>query len=170
MGMCLMKTISPDDIYLDKTINPARKVKLPCNKCNGDCCGPVPLPKDQLDVIWSKYNFKDKFGDMNQYITRTVDVLGTPNITLSIGQSCLFKISEDKGGCMIYEDRPTICKVYGVTDLVRCPYEGLKKQPKNLSVRKQCVIKKDLKSLELQKEMIKRVIDNNHPMINLLKV
>lgn len=170
MGTVVMESLNPDAIYLDETINPARKVKLPCNKCDGDCCGPVPMPRDQLETIWNKYNFKDKFGDMEQYITNTVYVLGVPNITLTIGKSCLFKISETKGGCMIYEDRPTICKVYGVTDLVRCPYEGLKKQPKDLNIRKQCVIKKDLKLIELQQVMIGRVVKNKHPMINLLKV
>lgn len=128
----------------------------PCSKCDGDCCGPVPFKFEELEAIFKKYSkvpeFKKRFKtNHNQPVSNKLVKIerlfgepGSPNegLILSFQKkieyikngikpgSCIFKRDELVGTdhCMIYEDRPLICKIYGRASCA-CPYQGLKEQP-----------------------------------------
>lgn len=134
---------------------------IPCNNCNGDCCGPVPFSPDEILNIFNKYlkvkSFKKRFpwkeSDFHKNIIFTqfypndkTAVVATFKHKVSYRKnglepySCIFKDNEATGGCIIYEDRPTICREYGNRECLKCPYTGLDKQPENLDERKRLVI------------------------------
>lgn len=131
---------------------------LPCDKCDGDCCGPVPFNLTKLLFIFDKYSKNKKFNKRFPWNEQTVKknmifIQAFPNDNNNVmaffkthGQylknnlkgkdSCIFKDNEITGGCLIYEDRPIICKEYGRRKLLKCPYSGLQEQPKDEEVKK----------------------------------
>lgn len=136
-------------------------VSLPCNSCNGDCCGPVPFTEEDLTIIFNKYQKSPKFRkrfpynntSLNKNIVfqrvdeKIVPVFVKSNKYLKLGLdklSCIFKDNETTGGCLIYEDRPIICRVYGKKELIPCPYAGLDKQPEDETIRKKLVVQNQL--------------------------
>jgi Fe-S-cluster containining protein len=138
-----------DKILEDPDLNPKRIVHLPCNNCDGDCCGPIPLEHRFIKKMWKKYNLDESIGKLKlQKFTRTKIPKHFHYYKESISH-CIFKASTETGGCLIYNDRPTICKSYGETDLVRCPYEGLEKQPNDKITRRNLVIANDEKRNQL---------------------
>ena len=124
-----------DDILNNKELNPSRKVELPCSMCDGDCCGPIPLTKSFIKDMWRKHNLNKKIGSIKKvkYISN-----GLPNRLMFYIEKdrCVFKTTK---GCAIYTDRPSICKVYGETHLVRCPYENLDQQPTDSATKQKLV-------------------------------
>lgn len=77
--------------------------------CKGDCCGPVPIPRATFE------KHKDK---INNY---TLVEFGNEVLPDREGRTqCLFLGDDYK--CMIYEDRPEVCKMYGVSLELPCPY------------------------------------------------
>ncbi len=117
-----------DDLLSNTGFNPIRKVKLPCeneNSCNGDCCGSIPLSKEFVETMWIKHKLTYILGKVKK---ATYIKSGIPNTRMYHNKNnmCIFQYN---GKCLIYEDRPSICKAYGETHLVRCPYENLNKQP-----------------------------------------
>lgn len=144
----------PDD-YLNIIIKNEELEDLPCSKCNGDCCGPVPFKLYELEYIFKKYGknpeFKKRFKanpkeGISKKLIKIQRLFGegpedggliisfhkkVDYIKNGINQgSCIFKRDEKIGSnhCMIYEDRPLICKAYGRKSIA-CPYAGLKEQP-----------------------------------------
>ena len=125
----------------------------PCSKCDGDCCGSVPFKFEELEVIFKKYSkvpeFKKRFkADSRSSVSKKLLNMIRPHkddksIILTFKNkseyiknnievtSCIFKRDEEVGSnhCMIYEDRPLICRAYG-TKTCCCPYAGLEEQPK----------------------------------------
>lgn len=143
---------SIDDILTNKIFNPDRKVGLPCNKCDGDCCGLIPTSKSFLKDMWKKHNLVKKLGSIKKI--KSVGTIMPGKTMFYIKENiCVFKTD---AGCSIYEDRPAVCKVYGESYLVRCPYEGLSEQPLDKEVKKNLVIKKD----KLQNELILELAKN----------
>lgn len=70
-----------------------------CINC-GSCCGPVPIGKKEATKI-------QKFVDKNKpSFNKTIDSL-----------SCKFRVN---GKCSIYPVRPTLCKLFGVTQGMEC--------------------------------------------------
>lgn len=149
--------------HLNQGIMASKEIteNIPCNNCNGDCCGHVIFTMDELDTIFTKYQknkeFRKRFpwkeNNIGQHLTmeeafpksgkEVVKIDFKKKLTrekrnLQEG-SCIFKSSEETGGCMIYEDRPLVCREYGKRECLRCPYTGLDSQPKDLEVRKQLV-------------------------------
>ena len=49
-----------DSILTNVELNPIRKVNLPCDKCDGDCCGMIPMSKSFLKDMWKKHNLVKK--------------------------------------------------------------------------------------------------------------
>lgn len=47
--------------YLNKIIETEPEQDLPCSKCNGDCCGPVPFKFSELEYIFKKYGKNPEF-------------------------------------------------------------------------------------------------------------
>lgn len=71
-----------------------------CNNCGG-CCGPVPIDNKEYEKI-KEYCVKNKIKPI-----------------LYLDYTCPFR-DEKLKSCMIYEVRPTICKLFGVTDGMTC--------------------------------------------------
>ena len=108
-------------IVLDDTPN------LPCNKCDGDCCGSTaPFTMSEINTIkkkysklFKKYTYRQSNDSVDMYIIKKK---GKP---FNIDDKCVFY----NNGCSIYDIRPTICKDYGVKKYIQCPYNGLDSIP-----------------------------------------
>lgn len=72
-----------------------------CKNCGG-CCGPVPIDKDERRAI-QRYVDKHK----PKYNNEDPIML------------CKFRVD---GGCSIYEVRPTLCRLMGVTKDLHCTF------------------------------------------------
>lgn len=151
-----MLKFSNQDNYLNNILANEKLLDNPCDKCDGDCCGPVPFKFSELETIFKKYNkvpeFKKRFkaNSTSQLSTKLIKIQalfgkagdGDEGLIITFQKkneylkngikpgSCIFKRDEEKGTnhCMIYEDRPLICKAYGY-ESCKCPYAGLKEQP-----------------------------------------
>lgn len=145
---------------------------LPCSKCDGDCCGAIPIRVAELNHIFKKYTsskvskkikreFQTRFGFGKVISAKLLtfnaifgpaenkeDTVVVPKFQkacqyVKIGlskESCIFKRSEKIGDqhCMIYEDRPLICRAYGYKSCP-CPYDGLSEKPQVKEVKDQLV-------------------------------
>lgn len=144
------------DSYLIDMIQNEELPELPCSKCDGDCCGPVPFKFSELEAIFKKYSkvpeFKKRFkAHSNMTVSKKLVKIerlfgeiksGEEGLIISFQKnvdyikngikpdSCVFKRDENIGSnhCMIYEDRPLICRAYGRKSC-SCPYTGLKEKP-----------------------------------------
>ena len=142
--------------YLTNLLKTEELQDNPCSKCDGDCCGPVPFKFQDLEDIFKKYSkvpeFKKRFkaGPKENVSKKLVKIellfgnikTGDEGMIILFQKksdylkngikpgSCIFKRDENIGSehCMIYEDRPLICQVYGRKSCA-CPYAGLKEQP-----------------------------------------
>ncbi len=137
--------------------------KLPCSSCNGDCCGVVPFKYNQVLDIFNKYSisskkfkkrfpwnehqlkkhvsFRRQFPDNSDAIIIEFKDLNRYRKLNFEPTTCIFKDNEETGGCLIYEDRPLVCRMYGKRKSLTCPYAGLDEQPQDLSVRKNLVMR-----------------------------
>ena len=81
-------------------------------KCKADCCGYVPIPKQ----IW------EKFKNRAQRVYKEVPYDETHILPLTEDLNCPFLSKEYK--CIIYEDRPWLCKLFGTKEIqgLKCPY------------------------------------------------
>ena len=83
-----------------------------CKENCGECCGIVPIKK----AVWEK-NLAKAQRKIKEVMEIKEDVY-----VITDGLKCIF-LSERKK-CVIYEDRPQICRNYGVgiNDALSCPY------------------------------------------------
>ena len=176
---------------IDKTLIEDTNIEsvLPCNKCDGDCCGVVPFKYKQLLDIFNKYtnpknctlqqykDFKKRFPytsdtvlkkniQFKQFFPNNKDAILVEfidkNKVRKLGFStidCIFKKDPKTGGCLIYEDRPLVCRAYGKKYSLQCPYKGLSEQPKDEAKKKTLIMNNNgtLKdTIELKKLMFSR--------------
>ena len=111
---------------------------IDCSKCpeRGTCCGIIPMDKSLIE-----YN-KDKFQVTPVKIVETSDKCAV----LTDDILCIFLNRETKL-CSIYDKRPEVCKLYGVTkykDLL-CPY--FKSNGKRRSEASQKQVERHIKKL-----------------------
>ena len=163
--------------------------QLPCNKCDGDCCGVVPFKYKQVLDIFNKYtnpknctlqqykDFKKRFPytsdtvlkkniQFKQFFPNNKDAILVEfidkNKVRKLGFStidCIFKKDSKTGGCLIYEDRPLVCRAYGKKYSLQCPYKGLSEQPKDEAKKKTLIMNNNgaLKdTIELKKLMFSK--------------
>lgn len=106
--------------------NKGVEIVLPCSTCAGECCSQaVPFTKAEVKII------KKKYPTMLKKVS-VVKMDGLPGFLLkkkgtsfttqdimndNIGQ-CVFY----NNGCGIYDDRPKVCKDFGVIPEMKCPY------------------------------------------------
>jgi Fe-S-cluster containining protein len=151
----LESTANISEKYLTDIIEKEEEQDTPCSKCNGDCCGAVPFKFSELERIFKKYSkvqeFKKRFkanpkDGVSRKLIKIQKLFGDGpedgGLIVSFQKkveylkngidpgSCIFKRDEKIGSdhCMIYEDRPLICRAYGRKSCA-CPYAGLKEQP-----------------------------------------
>jgi Fe-S-cluster containining protein len=87
--------------------------ELPCHKCPGLCCGPVPLSSRRLKAIEAHlHSLKDD--EYQRLALQERDNL-----------MCSFYDTE-RHRCGVYEARPQICRIFGHTESLECP-----RQPSN---------------------------------------
>ena len=176
---------------IDKTLIEDTNIEsvLPCNKCDGDCCGVVPFKYKQVLDIFNKYtnpknctlqqykDFKKRFPytsdtvlkkniQFKQFFPNNKDAILVEfidkNKVRKLGFStidCIFKKDSKTGGCLIYEDRPLVCRAYGKKYSLQCPYKGLSEQPKDEAKKKTLIMNNNgtLKdTIELKKLMFSR--------------
>lgn len=94
-------------------------------KCNNDCCGPVPIPKE----TWEKHQGKAE---------RVVEVCMDEEIlVITETPSCCFLGGDSK--CKIYEDRPSVCKRFGPSEIkiLQCPHLKPSGNPRSEASKKQ---------------------------------
>lgn len=149
-----MFNLNTDSMLLNPELNPERKVSLPCNTCNGDCCGPIPLSNSFIKKMWKKYKLNNVIGSIKKVNVMLTKIPDMHLYYYKNNNKCVFKTDK---GCSIYHDRPSICKVYGDTYLVRCPYENMDKQPTDNDERKRLVLIKEQKQEELIEEFGKKL-------------
>lgn len=88
---------------------------IDCSKCPepGSCCGPFHMKKEFVEKHKSDFQVVPEktfeAGDFVTYITSDI--------------ACVF-LNRETRKCSIYEDRPQVCRDYGVTKDIRlqCPY------------------------------------------------
>ena len=176
---------------IDKTLinDMNMEEQLPCDKCDGDCCGVVPFKYKQVLDIFNKYtnpknctlqqykDFKKRFPytsdtvlkkniQFKQFFPNNKDAILVEfidkNKVRKLGFStidCIFKKDSKTGGCLIYEDRPLVCRAYGKKYSLQCPYKGLSEQPKDEAKKKTLIMNNNgtLKdTIELKKLMFSK--------------
>jgi len=80
-----------------------------CKENCGECCGIVPIPTN----IWNKN--KDKMKKFIEHIHASESFV----LPVTEDLKCCF-LKDNK--CLIYEDRPDVCRRYGICDELPCPY------------------------------------------------
>jgi len=115
-------------------------------KCKCDCCGPVPIPTsvyiNNIDYIDTELIEETIAGDDDTYVM-TKDC------------KCIF-LNRKENRCMIYEERPQVCRDFGRLEnpLMKCPYLKPNGNPWSEAKRKQLrricdrMIKENIKRFE----------------------
>ena len=92
-------------------------MKLPCGECKGKCCFFVAMTNNEFKKLRKKYG-----------VPKGAKVLEMPgnrpgkSVILKDGQ-CAYL---DDGRCSVYEDRPVVCREYGVNPHLPCMYLEMK--------------------------------------------
>jgi len=95
-------------------------IEFKCLSDCGKCCGIVPLQKE----VFQKH--KDKF----QRKIKEIVEMGDEIYPLTNDLNCIFLGSKKE--CLIYHDRPEVCKTYGLIEDLPCAYikpNGRKRSP-----------------------------------------
>ena len=121
----------------------------------GRCCGTVPLPVEVYERNKSKV--------VNPPIKGLSDDFGNVHLATKNG-FCVF-LDEDKK-CVIYEDRPEVCKEYGLTDDMPCPYVRPDGTVRCRQERRR-VMRENTKRVRKQLRELKAIVGDD---INLIQV
>lgn len=102
-------------------------------QCNADCCGPIPMSGSEIDSLRDKFQQKpiEMKAFMSKFFIITEDGM------------CIF-LTKDKR-CAIYDDRPQICRDYGIVPQLPCPFIKPNGRPRSPAMvrRTQRLINKD---------------------------
>jgi len=88
------------------------EVPIGAGLCKADCCGFVPLNKK----ICKEYEHRKQ--------VKPIEILEFSDeeiIPITEDGKCIF-LDREKCRCTIYEERPVVCRKYGVHDDLLCPY------------------------------------------------
>jgi Fe-S-cluster containining protein len=80
-----------------------------CKSGCGECCGCVPVSRSS----WKKYQAR-------AVRIERVDEAGNLVLPITTDGKCCFL--NDSRECAIYKDRPNICRIYGRSVKIPCPY------------------------------------------------
>lgn len=102
---------------------------IDCDKCpeKGSCCGPFQMKKD----------FVEKHKTDFQVIPEKTYEVGNTITFLTSDFGCVF-LNRTTKKCSIYDDRPEVCKLYGISKDLRlqCPYFKPSGNPRSEASRK----------------------------------
>lgn len=87
--------------------------------CKADCCGVIPIPKK---------TYKRHRQDIQRKVEKKFD-LDKDVLLLTDDGFCGFL--DSIGRCVIYNERPLVCKLYGIEQNLPCPYvrsDGIPRQ------------------------------------------
>ena len=84
------------------------KPELPCAKCPGECCGPVPLSTRRLHAIEEHLRGLEP-SELRRIATQRRDAL-----------TCAF-YDLQRHACGVYAVRPQVCRMFGATESLECP-------------------------------------------------
>ena len=92
---------------------PCSNCKLFHRLCKSACCGPVPIDKK----VYAENQYL-----LQRPVEKTFD-MGTSIVPVTAEMVCPFLASDHS--CMIYKDRPDVCKKYGDESdlLMTCAYQ-----------------------------------------------
>ena len=89
-------------------------IEIGSGRCKGDCCGPVPIPKEVLD----RNRFK-----IQRPIAQEIEMFPGEFVPLTRDLNCVFLTKDFK--CAIYDERPWVCRKFGSGDpspRLQCPH------------------------------------------------
>lgn len=121
----------------------------------GRCCGTVPLPLEVYERNKSKV--------VNPPIKELSDDFGNVHL-VTVNGFCVF-LDEDKK-CVIYEDRPEVCREYGLIEDMPCPYVRPDGTVRFRQERRR-VMRENTKRVRKQLRKLKDVVGDD---INLIQV
>lgn len=111
---------------------------LPCQDCNADCCGLIPMSKEFVSGMWSKYNLEPILGPIEELVYVKIETTYSddeaPSGLYNGECKCVFSKNNN---CLIYDDRPIVCSRYGMSELLPCPYANIE-VPKTVAERDEC--------------------------------
>lgn len=105
--------------------------RIPCEKCphkinenEGFCCGIIPFPikflEDHKKLFQENAELKEA-GDMG--------VVLTPDLL------CVF-FNRKEHNCAIYDERPEVCRMYGMVEKLPCPHFKRSGNPRSPASKK----------------------------------
>lgn len=117
-----------------------------CRENCGECCGVVPIPK----TTWE---------DNKHLAKRVVEVREFDKLMAVITTDMLCCFLGDDKKCLIYNQRPEICRIYGMIPDLACPYvrcNGTSRIPEEVKLVQSFINKSVDKTLEkLKPELVK---------------
>ena len=93
------------------------------DKCHACCCGMIPFEKklynDNVDKIITKPIKVNEFHELDPFDNKEKDFI----IPITNNMTCCFL--QDDYKCAIYDERPTVCKVFGdeTVPALSCHYQ-----------------------------------------------
>lgn len=118
-----------------------------CKENCGECCGIVPIKKE----VWEK-----NLAKAQKHIKEVIEIRGDV-YAITDDIKCVFLSKRNK--CVIYEDRPQICRNYGIgyDNALSCPYIKPNGNPRSPAMIKriQRMINRDVDAKIKQIEKIK---------------
>ena len=120
---------------------------FPCKSCikntNGGCCNILPI-FNEGELAKVLYEHNQLIKDKNLFVRRYNNLKSVYIITPELTQKQITKgidiadftcpFLDIEKGCLIYENRPFICKQFGES-YGKCPYEGLEQVPENSDIK-----------------------------------
>lgn len=117
--------------------------------CSADCCGIVPIRLD----IYDKYKLLAE-----DNIVEIIQLKGTQYV-ITKDMKCVF-LNKQTNLCMIYEDRPNVCKFYGLIGDLQCPYIK-----SNGNLRNPNQVKKMLRIMNHNVDNFMKVYEKSHKRV-----
>jgi len=90
-----------------------------CKEGCSECCSPIPF---EYTLIKNNFHKRNK----NHVINEIIQYDDTRYILFTKSFKCIFLDENNK--CLIYNDRPKICKEFGVVIRNQCPYLAINGQ------------------------------------------
>jgi len=114
---------------------------LPCEKCYGSCCGKkVHFSKKDLKRIQKKYtSLIEKLKIYAVQLDKKTFQFESDLESYKKDWYCIF-YDKNSNKCLIYEERPQVCRMYGKSKLLLCPFEGMDYVPEKGSAEEQDLV------------------------------